>query len=74
MSLITLKDKHVSDSLKFIENQYIASGSVTVDRTKNTWDNLNTSGQLLSLKDEELNTKLLSIIHFMIQESITLTS
>jgi Family of unknown function (DUF6090) len=51
-------DKYVSDSLKFFQNQFKATGSVTVNRTKNTWDNLNTSGQLLSLKEDFLNKKL----------------
>jgi len=64
LRIVESEDKYVSDSLKFIENQFIASGSVTVDRTNNTWDNLNTSGQLLSLKDEKLNTKLFEYYTF----------
>jgi hypothetical protein len=64
LRIVESEDKYVSDSLTFIENQFIAASSVTVERTKNTWDNLNTSGQLLSLKDEELNTKLFDYYTF----------
>ena len=58
LKVLESNDKYVSDSLKFYQNQFNASKSVTVDRTKNTWDNLNASGQLLSLKEGILNKKL----------------
>jgi Family of unknown function (DUF6090) len=58
LKVLESDDKYVSDSLKFFQNQFKASRSVTIDRTKNTWDNLNTSGQLLSLKEDLLNKKL----------------
>jgi len=58
LTVLESKDKYVSDSLKFYQNQFNASKSVSVDRTKNTWDNLNSSGQLLSLKEDILNKKL----------------
>ena len=62
--IIESEEKYVSDSLKFIENQFISTESIAVDRTKNTWDNLNSSGQLLSLKEDSLNTKLFEYYKF----------
>jgi len=50
--------KDISDSLKFFQNMYLSMGSVAVNRTKNTWDNLNTSGQLLTLKEDTMIKKL----------------
>jgi len=64
LEILESDDKYVSDSLKFIEFQFVAANTVTVDRTKNTWDNLNSSGQLLSLKEQELNTKLFEYYAF----------
>ena len=58
LEVVESNNKFISDSIKFIQKQFITSHSVAVDRTKNTWDNLNSSGQLLSLKEEELNKKL----------------
>ncbi len=64
LEILESDDKYVSDSLKFIQYQFLAANTVTVDRTKNTWDNLNSSGQLLSLKAEELNSKLFEYYTF----------
>jgi len=64
LEILESDDKYVSDSLKFIQYQFIAANTVTVDRTKNTWDNLNSSGQLLPLKAEALNTKLFEYYAF----------
>jgi len=50
--------KYIGDSLKFFQNMALPMGSVAVNRTKNTWDNLNTSGQLLTLNEDTLNKKL----------------
>lgn len=58
LKVLESDDKYVNDSLKFFQNQFKASRSVTANRTKNTWDDLNSSGQLLSLKEEILNKKL----------------
>ena len=58
LEVVESNNKFIGDSIKFIQNQFNTSSSVAVDRTKNTWDNLNSSGQLLSLKEEELNKKL----------------
>jgi len=58
LEVVESNNKFIGDSIKFIQDQFISSNSVAVDRTKNTWDNLNSSGQLLSLKDDELNKKL----------------
>jgi Family of unknown function (DUF6090) len=64
LKVLESDDKYVSDSLKFFQNQFKASRSVTTERTKNTWDNLNTSGQLLSLKEDILNKKLFEYYTF----------
>jgi len=64
LEILESDDKHVSDSLEFVQNQFIAANTVAVDRTKNTWDNLNSSGQLLALKEQELNTKLFEYYSF----------
>ena len=64
LEILESDDKYVSDSLEFVQNQFIAANTVAVDRTKNTWDNLNSSGQLLSLKEQELNTKLFEYYSF----------
>jgi len=64
LAILDTKDRHVDDSLKFINNQYEVVNSVSVDRYKNTWDNLNQSGQLLTLKDDDLNKKLLEYYRF----------
>jgi len=64
LKVLESDDKYVSDSLKFFQNQFKASSSVTTERTKNTWDNLNTSGQLLSLKEDILNKKLFEYYTF----------
>ena len=64
LKVLESDDKYVSDSLKIFQNQFKASKSVAIDRTKNTWDNLNTSGQLLSLKEDILNNKLFEYYTF----------
>jgi len=64
LKVLESDNKHVSDSLKFIKNQFIASISIAVGRTKNTWDNINTSGQLLSLKEDALTKKLFNYYTF----------
>jgi len=64
LEILESDDKYVSDSLAFVQNQFFAANTVAVDRTKNTWDNLNSSGQLLSLKEQELNTKLFEYYSF----------
>jgi len=64
LAILDTKDRRVNDSLKFLKNQLEVVNSVLVERYKNTWDNLNESGQLLSLKDDELNKRLLEYYRF----------
>ena len=64
LAILNTKDRHIQDSLKFMKNQLEVVMSVSVERYKNTWDNLNQSGQLLTLKDDELNKKLIEYYRF----------
>jgi len=64
LKVLESKDKFIDDSLKFHHYQLETTYSVVVDRTKNTWDNLNESGQLLTLKDEGLNERLFKYYSF----------
>jgi hypothetical protein len=64
LAILDTENRHVDDSILFMKNQGEVVNSVLVERYKNTWDNLNESGQLLSLKDDELNIRLLEYYRF----------
>ena len=48
LKVLESDDKFVVDSLMFWRNQNISAFSVTVDRNRNTWDNLKTSGHRIT--------------------------
>ena len=62
--ILESEDKFINDSLKFHHYQIEATYSITVDRNNNTWDDLKTSGQLLTLKDDKLNEQLFQYYSF----------
>jgi len=64
LAILDTKDRRVNDSIEFVKKQLEVVFSVSVDRYKNTWDNLNQSGQLLTLKDDDLNKKLIEYYRF----------
>lgn len=64
LEILESNDKYISDSLKFFKNQFIVSNSLTIDKPENTWDNLNMSGQLLTLKEDTLTKKLFEYYNF----------
>lgn len=64
LEILESKDQHINDSIKFFRSQFIASYSIAVDRTQNTWDNLNASGQLLSLKEDDLTKRLFDYYNY----------
>ena len=64
LEILESKDQHINDSIKFFRTQFIVSNSIAVDRTQNTWDNLNASGQLLSLKEDDLTKELFDYYNY----------
>jgi len=64
LAILDTKDRNVEDSLVFMRNWYEVLNSVLVERYKNTWDKLNESGELLTLKNDSLNKILLEYYRF----------
>jgi len=64
LAILDNEDRYIQDSIKFMNQQGEIVNSVLVERYKNTWDNLNESGQLLSLYNDDLNKKLLEYYRF----------
>jgi len=64
LKVLESKDKFIDDSLKFHHYQLETTYSIAVDRNKNTWDNLNASGQLLTLEDKDLIERLFEYYSF----------
>ena len=64
LKVLESKTKYIDDSLKLHHYQLETTYSVNVDRNKNTWDELNASGQLLTLKNDKLNEYLFKYYSF----------